>query len=247
MLQSVILMTGSGLAIFEKVWVEGKQPMKGRLFGSLITTMMEFSRQSTGMIPSYVEFDKTAVSIVDDGKTKLVCTLFHDITDGASFGKVVASSILRSFLEAYSDHGFSGTVNTAAFTGFNSKIFEAITSSTKTILQQLQTQRGITSCLLVYEDGTSEMPVQEEDQLAIVANLQPLLTIGNDIMLQKKQRTKEIVMEMSKHTVVVNRLSEASLVCICRKNVSPRVYTPNIQRAVAMLENVFSLSHALSK
>jgi len=247
MLQGIIIMTGSGLAIFEKVWVEGKQPMKGRLFGSLITTMMEFSRQSTGMITSYIEFDKTAVSIVDDTKTKLVCTLFHDITDGCDFGKVIGVSILRTFLEVFADFVFTGSVNTSAFTSFNSKIYEAITNSTKNILQQLQAKRGLTSCILVYDDGSSEMPVQEDDQLAIVANLQPLLTVSNDIMLLRKERSKEIIMEMSKHTIVISKLSEGSLVCVCRKNVSPKVYALHIQKAISMLENVFSLSQALSK
>lgn len=62
--------------------------------------MQEFSRQSTGMVVTYVEFGQSkdtninqslwkiiqifllvAVSIVDDARTKLICTLFHDLTD----------------------------------------------------------------------------------------------------------------------------------------------------------------------
>lgn len=98
MIRNVIIMTGAGVVIFEKVWLDSESiqtEKKGRLFGSLITTMQEFSRQSTGgMIVTYLEFQEglfiklllalsfaVAVSIVDDSKTKLLCTLFHDTED----------------------------------------------------------------------------------------------------------------------------------------------------------------------
>jgi len=64
MLHYVIILTGAGVALFEKIWVTSgaKLADKGRLFGSLITTMQEFARQSTGLFVSYVEFDKSKFS-----------------------------------------------------------------------------------------------------------------------------------------------------------------------------------------
>lgn len=60
-----------------------------------MTTMQEFSRQSTGMMVSYLELGgglvwkvilseslfAVAISIVDDFRSKLTCALFHDLED----------------------------------------------------------------------------------------------------------------------------------------------------------------------
>jgi len=87
------------------------------------------------------------------------------------------------------------------FAAFSSKIFDAISSSVRGILQQLsklviffktnrligvkvQTSRGVTNAIVVHDnndDGGVVMPTQEEDQLGIVANLLPLITLSNDI------------------------------------------------------------------
>ena len=83
MLHSLIIMTGAGLTIFEKTWIDKfddkvknsitlyqtisfktlsflrfrlKVEQGKSLYGSLITGMQEFSRQSTGLIVSYIEF-----------------------------------------------------------------------------------------------------------------------------------------------------------------------------------------------
>jgi len=241
-------MTGAGLVIFEKIWVEAetKQAHKGSLFGSLLTAMLELSRQGTGMVVSYIEFGKVAVSIVDDYKTKLICVLFHDLEDGSDFGKTISSQILSSFLEAFADHAFSGTVNTTLFSGFTSKIFDAIQNSVQAIVMQLQYVRGISHALVMFDDGYAVMPNQEEDQLGIVANLQPMITFSTDILMSKKERPKLLTLEMSRQLVFVHRIGEACLVVVCKKNLKSPNYRPAILHAVNMLSKVFALSRSLS-
>jgi len=246
-------MTAAGVVIFEKVWFTDSESIqtekKGRLFGSLITTMQEFSRQSTGgMIVTYLEFQQVAVSIVDDSKTKLLCTLFHDTEDGSDFGQMIAAQILRSFIESFPDISFQGTLNVATFSSFVGKLFDAIQNSVRAIVQQLQSQRGINSALVVYDNGQSVMTVaQEEDQLGIVANLTPIITLSTDILQAKtKERPELITLEMSKQIVIICRVGDASLVSICRKSTNPTHYQPAIERAAVMLEKVFSLERALS-
>lgn len=39
----------------------------------------------------------------------------------------------------------------------------------------------MTSVVVLYEDGTAVMPALEEDQLGIIANIQPMITFSNDI------------------------------------------------------------------
>jgi len=248
MIRNVIIMTGAGLVIFEKIWVESetKQTTKGSLFGSLLTAMQEMTRQSTGMIVSYIEFGKVSISVVDDPKTKIICILFHDLEDGSDFGRTIATQILASFLEAFPDQPFSGTVNTTLFSGFTSKIFDAISNSVQSIVLQLQYVRGVIHALVMFDDGTAVMPNQEEDQLGIVANLQPMITFSTDIMMSKKERPKLLTLDMSRQLVFVHRIGEACLVVVCKKNIKSPNYAPAIDHAVIMLTKVFALSRSLS-
>ncbi len=52
----------------------------------------------------------------------------------------------------------------------------------------------------------------------------------------KKDRPETVILEMSRQTVYVDRVGEASLVNICRKSVQPEVYKPVIEKAVIMLD-----------
>ena len=47
--------------------------------------------------------------------------------------------------------------------------------------------------LVVFDDGTAVVPAQEEDQLGVVANLQPIITLSTDI-------SKETHFEQLMHT-----------------------------------------------
>lgn len=77
-----------------------------------------------------------AVSVVEDSRTKLICALFHDLVDGPHFGKIVATSILRSFAETFAEVSFSSTINVSMFSGFAGKMFDAISSSNRGVLLQ---------------------------------------------------------------------------------------------------------------
>lgn len=106
------------------------------------------------------------------------------------------SVTLRNFIESFSETGFSGVQNKSIFNAFNAKIFDAIQQAVKTIAHQriffstfndinsyvhkVQGNRGITSVVVVYDDGTAIGTQQDQDQLGIVANLTPLITTATD-------------------------------------------------------------------
>jgi hypothetical protein len=53
MLRHILIITSSGLVVFEKIFVGGiEQP---RLVGSLLTALMEFARQYAGLRVKYLE------------------------------------------------------------------------------------------------------------------------------------------------------------------------------------------------
>ncbi|EDR41052.1 hypothetical protein ACTFIW_012988 [Dictyostelium discoideum] len=244
MLRSVIIITGKGTLLFEKIWVSSTQMVgKGNMFSSLLTTVQEFSKQSTGMFVSYIEFGESAITIVYDEKTLLRCCLFHDVADGSEFGKLIANSLLRGFIELFSDTDFVHTAvhNSSKFNSFSNKIYDAISQSPKTVVLQLRLNRGIQNSIVVYNDGKSISSGGTEDQLGMTANLQAMLSFSNDLLLSKGDGPKEIILDTNDNNVIISRVGPASLVCICKKNKNKEVYQNSIYEAVILLDKVFLL------
>lgn len=62
--------------------------------------------------------------------------IIYDIYNkGADFGQMIATQILRSFIENFSEVSFTGTLNVKTFSGFTSKLFDAIQNSIRSIVQ----------------------------------------------------------------------------------------------------------------
>lgn len=125
----------------------------------------------------------------------------------------------------------------------------------------VQYVRGITHAMVMFEEGTPVMPstfsdhssyaqsqTSSGDQLGIIANLQPLITISNDLsilfyfflahqlVVLRKERPRLITMEMGGNKVVyLHRIGEAYLVCVCKKNVKSPTYEAAINHSVVML------------
>ena len=121
MLRNVLIIaTTSGLPLFSKEFLNAvAQP---RLIGSLLTAMMEWAVRTTGMPVTYIELSNVAVTIVKDETAGICCALFHDRSDGPSFGKLVASQILYAFLEEYSGEVMGLGPNLKDFHGFHAKV-----------------------------------------------------------------------------------------------------------------------------
>jgi hypothetical protein len=130
----------------------------------------------------------------------------------------MANSILRGFLDHFSEYNWQkGIANIGIFATFGGKVYDAITSSVLTILQQrtfdndvpltffkVQGVRGINNSLVVFDDpGVPPVtPVQEDDQLGIVANLGPLLTVSTDLSMYILGGTGDSVAILSLPTIV---------------------------------------------
>lgn len=99
MLRNVLLMSASGLVLFSKEFM--KSVSQPRMVGSLLTAMLEFSNKVVGMPVSHIELTTVSLVIVMDETAKIFCAVFYDKEDGAEFGQLIASQILRSFVEDY--------------------------------------------------------------------------------------------------------------------------------------------------
>eukprot|EP01111_Echinosteliopsis_oligospora_P011535 TRINITY_DN3828_c0_g1_i1.p1 TRINITY_DN3828_c0_g1~~TRINITY_DN3828_c0_g1_i1.p1 ORF type:complete len:253 (-),score=58.35 TRINITY_DN3828_c0_g1_i1:209-967(-) len=246
MLHFVLITTGTGSLLFEKVWQRGTGEQKGsNMLASLFTTMEEFCKQSTGLFVTYMEFTAGAITIVNDEFTNVRCILHHDRDEGPEFGRLVASQILKGFLETYGEIDFSHPQNASKFALFTNKLVEVISQSVRAILQQLivKNNRGISNAIVIYPDGLTHSTGNAiDDQLGLIANLQAMLTFANDLLLLSKGDTpRTITLDLARQTVIIHRVAHASLVCVCRKNRDPATMRDKITSSVSLLEKLFSL------
>jgi len=84
MFKSVIIMSGSGVVLFEKSWDKKsgqKETSFANQWGGLVRAVLEFSKQSVGLPLSHLAAGETAISIATDPKTAMICVLFHSGED----------------------------------------------------------------------------------------------------------------------------------------------------------------------
>ncbi|KAL6041759.1 Saccharopine dehydrogenase [Balamuthia mandrillaris] len=244
----IITISNNGTVVFEKEWVKLIAGKTIR-FGGLLTTMQTLAKQGINMTVSYLEFEEIALSVVQNQKSGLSCALFHEKEDGPEFGKIIAGAILSSFLREFPDETWNGiNIRPQKFTGFTNKIVDAINNSTQTILQQLKQKRGLLNALLVFDEGRHPITAGKlEDHVAVVANLQALLTFSSELMAAKQDAPQVVTLDMSKQVVYLYRLrANASLVCICRKSVRREAYLEHIHLAATLVEQVFTLQRNLT-
>lgn len=180
MLRNIIIIgSTSGLVLFSKEFANSiAQP---RLVGSLITAIIEFGQQTTGMGVCFIELSNVSVTMVSNDDAKIVCALFYDREDGIMFGKLICSEILNGFTQEYSSDFTQYGRNLKDFYGFQKKIASIIRSSPKSIILKLEAQAGIKRALLITDREIIHTPHNKLDQLSILANLNAFTDLSNGI------------------------------------------------------------------
>jgi len=184
---NVLILAQSGLVLFAKDFVKAviEQP---RLLGSLLTAMTEFSERCSGMKPTFIEMSSLAVTLVHDESVKLVCALVHDRADSPSFGRLIASEILASFVDEYSPERFQGTRPSLGvsdlkdFGAFDKKIKGIVKNSVRPVLQRLQAKEAVVRALFVTEEEVAQTGEAEVDQFKVLANLEGIMSYADVIL-----------------------------------------------------------------
>ena len=180
MLRNIIIIgSTSGLVLFSKVFSHGiAQP---RLVGSLITAIIEFGQQTTGMGVCYIELTNVSITMIANEDAKVVCALFYDREDGVQFGRLICSEIVTAFTQDYSYDITQFGKNLKDFYGFQKKIPHIVRFSTKTVIDRLESVKGIKKVLLMNEREIIHTASDEMDQLSILANLTAFMDLCSGI------------------------------------------------------------------
>jgi len=172
-------MQQSGLVLFSKEFINSiAQP---RLVGSLITAIIEFGQQTTGMGVCFIELTHVSITIVTNDTAKIFCALFYDREDGVIFGRLVCSEILNAFTQEYSSDLTQFGRNLKDFHGFHRKINNVVKLSVKPILLGLEGQVGIRKVLLINNGEIIDTPNSRVDQLGLLSSLSFITELCNDI------------------------------------------------------------------
>eukprot|EP00727_Mastigamoeba_balamuthi_P001585 m51a1_g11423 hypothetical protein (258) ;mRNA; f:9728-11095 len=250
MLHNLLILTGTGSLLFEKVWFSlPALESKKNIISALLTTLQVYSRNATGMPLSYLSFGNISVSFVSDPRTELRCCLFHDEEDGDALGRTVAQHILSCFCEQFGESApwtQPGGASTSLFAPFANRLPEAIALSTRDVLMGLRQVRGVSNAMLVYDDGRTVTTTPVEELLGLVANLKAMLTFSSEIMASRDERMDAVELELLENRVVVHRLRQSvSFIIVCSREEPSTTYTPYIAKAVNLLNQVLKLAGSL--
>ena len=219
--------------------------------------MLEKSKQTTGLQLSYMEFSTLAVSIIGNEVKSVFCVTFYDISDGEEFGSLMASEVLKTFLNMYqSELTKSGGLNPNLFQDFQFNLGGIIRDASKPVLDDLSRNRAVAKVLLVKEDprvGDSAIihATGEVDQFGVLANLKPLASTATDIMALRHDTATTVWLESSPSRasrVLVRRIVKGTyLVAQFSKRFDFSHYCNELDKATRLLEKVCTMSEMMKR
>lgn len=182
MIRNVLVMAGSGLALFYKEFQNSLDANRSKILCALITTVLEFSRQTTGMAVSFIEFSRLFLTIVTHDATKISCAVFYDRDDGKLFGRLICGEILNAFVQDYPIEIFQQGPNLKDFKGFYQRIPSVIYYSVRPVVLKLENTSGIFRALVVKDLEIIDAQQQEEvDSFTLLAHLPTLIEMADNL------------------------------------------------------------------
>mmetsp|Transcript_7438 Transcript_7438/g.8420 ORF Transcript_7438/g.8420 Transcript_7438/m.8420 type:complete len:247 (+) Transcript_7438:78-818(+) len=242
MLQSVLIISPSGLVLFSKEFVQSaKSPS---ILAGVITALSAFSVQRTGVPVRYIEL--ASVSVAISSAVDARCAVFYDVEDGASFGKLLSREILGTFLELYAEElrGSGASLALEQFGDFRAKLGPAIQGIAVPVLDQLSLQRGIEMAMLCRGDSVVHC-TSEIDELELMANHHALIAVAGDMMTGQGDSSEVISLTGRRTTTVLYRVQEASFIVVYLNSVSAALCIQHIERTVALLSTALLTSKSL--
>ena len=145
MLQSVLIISSSGLVIFHQHF---SAYAVERMIGALLRTILELASVTTGGHLTYVESTASSIYITTHAELPIYCALFYEREAnkrvGLELGRVLASRILSAFVDEYAGD-LSGAVYGHAlshFASFGYRLPAIVRDTLKATLQQRKLLEG---------------------------------------------------------------------------------------------------------
>eukprot|EP00123_Amoebidium_parasiticum_P014758 comp22630_c0_seq1/m.34799 comp22630_c0_seq1/g.34799 ORF comp22630_c0_seq1/g.34799 comp22630_c0_seq1/m.34799 type:complete len:262 (-) comp22630_c0_seq1:823-1608(-) len=244
MLRHMLICNDGGLTLYSKEFVPLWDKERSRAMGNLMTAVNQMCRDCVGHPPSYIELATVGVSIcVDGSKTKVVCALFHDKDDGEAFGRIVATELLRVFVDTYGGTlggDRLGAVKEATFAAFHARMAEAIRNAVRPILRDVAQAHGVEWCGLTQEHSLLHA-TQPLDQLALVANLDAFVGYCIELQALVNDRVATAILGGSRRVLVCQVSDVVRLVVVMDLKTNYSAARDTIDQALVLISKVFAL------
>ena len=203
---------------------------------------------------SSIDTEHVGVSLFGFSDGSLVsCAVFHDASDGSSFGRLMCYELWSSFHTMYHHDLQDAKVNSPdLFTEFNGKIAQVIRNTTKPIMDALSEVRGITLVLLNTTDSVTHIVPSattggggEVDKLAVLAHHQALMGAAQDIMSANNDTPKTLTLKGKKSTTKAIRIERSTLVVVYKNNVDAEICNKEIDKAEDLIRKVLVMASNL--
>jgi len=231
-------MATSGLILFSKEFVNSIA--KPRLVGSLITAIIEFAQQTTGMGVTYIELSNVSITIITNEAAKIFCALFYDREDGVVFGRLLCNEILKAFTQEYSSDFSQVGRNLKDFYGFHKKFTYIVKHSAIPVLSNFESHHGVVKAILFIDQDIIETPKSSVEQLGALANLTMLVELGGIMMNNANDSFQQMTMECneSRQTLLWKMFEKCYLIAVVDKAVGNEAYKEAMEETLELIEQV---------
>ncbi|PXF43350.1 hypothetical protein BWQ96_06913 [Gracilariopsis chorda] len=233
------------------------------MIAGLVTAMCEFSMGAISLPVATVELEDTCLSLVelpvDDlhrDKEFLRAVVFHDSSDGPSYGHVLGLELLTMFKAEYGERLLNMQLGNEeyvehVFKPFNAKVRTAVISSVKPLMRALEAEPGVKQVFLLqhnpddtfskslYRIWYSSSPVGGG---TLLADLQALLSAGDDVLAKQGDESSVITLG---NNVRIERLEAATMLVLTHPSSSCASVQNAIISCTRVLANLFSLMRGL--
>jgi len=143
-------------------------------------TLVTFGKKSTEKKISYIELQNVAVTVIVDDESQLICSIFHDVSDGQEFGLLVAQQVVSKFIHEF---GRKFTISDVPkYKNLTTKMPELFKNAVNPLLTKLSKVRGIKSAYLIVGSQSANFTSTTTD-LSMTANLRVLTSACTDLSI----------------------------------------------------------------
>ena len=113
------------------------------------------------------------------------------------------------------------------------------------ICTKLRSARGINGVMLLPSDGEPITSGTWEDEFAVIANVQAMLSAARELMEICDDQAKSISFEYMRSSVLALETRQGTLLAFCRRSAKQTLVLERLNDAVTLLDKAFNIVSAL--
>lgn len=245
MLQQIMIVSAGGTTLFLKEFA--RTDVQPDIFGAIITAMVDFSIQRTGMSVSYIELPSHGVAIVHNSQIKVIVVV--DASDGSDFASLIANELLRTFVVRFSAELENKVSSVDAYVSFNADIPEVLLHTVRPILDHLAAHRGVALALLTSAQGSSVLhATQDIDKYGTLAHHARTLDLAMEVMVMHERGDMHVSTSLrnDKTTLSLYRIERCSFIVVTKNALYTQECRAEVEVSLSLLRKVLATASSLS-